>query len=77
MTDRIINPHDEIHTMLDYIDEVARMLADAALNYDTVPPMTESRLYFLAHSLEEASKRAREADCQLPGSPYNLVTSSH
>ena len=65
--------HDEIHIGLDYIDEVARILVDAALNYDTVDPMTESRLYFLANVLEEASKRAREAARQLPGSPYNFA----
>ena len=62
--------HDEIHMGLDYIDEVARILVDAAMNYDTVDPMSESRLYFLANALEEASKRAREAARQLPGSPY-------
>jgi hypothetical protein len=64
--------HDEIHTGLDYLDEVARILEEYALNYGTYEALTQSRLYFLTHALEEASGRARAAARQLPDSPYNL-----
>jgi hypothetical protein len=34
--------------------------------------LSESRLWFLAHAVEEAAGRARATARQLPGSPYNL-----
>ena len=73
---RLTRAHDELHTGLDYIDEVARILAEAALNYNTLEAMSDSRLYFLANALEEASKRACEAARQIPGSPYVRTNSS-
>jgi hypothetical protein len=35
--------HDELHTRLDYIDEVARILVDAALNYNSAAPLSETQ----------------------------------
>jgi hypothetical protein len=50
--------HDEIHIGLDYIDEVARILVDAAMHHDDPDlRLSESRLWFLAHAVEEASGR--------------------
>jgi hypothetical protein len=66
------NLHDEVHIGLDHLDEVARILEDYAMNYDSCAPLTESRLFFLVHAIEEASGRAPTAARQLPGSPYNL-----
>ena len=55
--------HDEIHIGLDYIDEVARILVDAAMHHDDPDlRLSESRLWFLAHAVEEASGRARAAE---------------
>jgi hypothetical protein len=70
---KIGRAHDDLHTGLDYIDEVARILVDAAMHYDDPNfRLSESRLWFLAHAVEEAAGGARAAARQLPGSPYNL-----
>ena len=38
--------HDDLHTGLDYIDEVASIIVDAAMNDET---LDSKRLFFLAH----------------------------
>ncbi len=62
--------HDDLHTGLDYIDEVARIIVDAAMNDET---LDSKRLFFLAHSIESASTTARAAARRIPGSPYAMT----
>ena len=69
------NAHDEIHTGLDYIDEVARMLVGHAMHHDDPEwRLSESRPYRSWHT---QSRKRRDARVRLPGScPVALITST-